>query len=185
MRKRVLPLLFALVFFSFPACGENARGAAEAFREGVLTRFPLRFEASLSVSLGEDLALYRLAVLAEEAHTDLALLEPEALSGLSARVEGKDLSLTYDGILFSTEIPEGMEGSPLTLIPGALEALRDGVLTESFFRGKELIADFTRYDGEDAVTYRFVFRRDGGAVDSVAVLHEGKEIASAAFSPSL
>ena len=185
MNKRALSLLLVFLLLPLPACASSAGKSAEALRDGVLSRFPQSFEASLTVSLGEEISEYRFSLRADGDGVFLTVLEPEALSGLSARVTGDDLSLSYDGILFAGETPEGLEISPLTLIPGALEALRNGILTASRFSGKELFADFTRYRGEDALTYRFTFHRDEGTVASVQVFHEDREIASILFFPAL
>ncbi|MBO4407453.1 MAG: hypothetical protein J5849_07105 [Clostridia bacterium] len=185
MKSRAFSLLLILLLLPFPSCAGKAHAEAEALRDGALSRFPLTAEAALTASLGEGVSQYRFSFTASEDAVTLTVLEPEPLAGLQATAEGPDLALSYGGILFAPEKTEGVEESPLFILPCAYEALRTGILTESVRSGSTLFAAFTRYRGEDATSYRFAFDRKSGRIDSLSVFHEGREIASAVFSPSL
>lgn len=185
MKASAFSLLLILFLLPFPSCAGKAHAEAEALRDGALSRFPLSAEASLTASLGESVSVYRFSLAASEEEMTLTVLEPEPLAGLQATVEGPELTLSYGGILFAPEKTEGLEDSPLFILPCAYEALRTGILTESVRSGSTLFAAFTRYRDEDATCYRFAFDRKSGRIDALSVLHEGREIATAVFSPSL
>ena len=114
-------------------------------------------------------------------HIHIFGVDLQRLEGLSAVVEGESLLLSYEGVIFAAEVPEGTENSPMLLLPEALAALRDGLLTESVRSGKRVYATYSRFWEEEETLFRFAFDRESGLAQSLSVIREGKEIASAEF----
>ena len=143
----ILPLLLA-------ACGGSGdEEKVTDFCDQLQTQ-TVACEAEIVSRIGGESETFTLACAESEQGCEIAVHEPEMLSGVTALV-GADASLSFDGL----EIPVPAEGpSPLTAVPILLDALRRGHLDLVWREGETLTAQLV---ASDDLAVRVYFSPDG------------------------
>ncbi len=153
----IFPILLA-------ACGASGDESKVTDFCEALQNQTVSCEAEILSRVGGESETFTLACAESEQGSELTLLAPETLSGVTAHV-GADASLSFDGLV----IPVPAEGlSPLTAVPVLLDALRCGHLDLVWREGDALTAQFIQTDD---LAVRVYFSPDG--LPAAASLIEG------------
>ena len=143
----ILPLLLA-------ACGGSGDEAKVTAFCAALQNQTVACEAEILSRIGGESETFTLACAESEQASDIALLAPELLKGVTARV-GADASLSFDGLVIPVPAEEL---SPLNAVPILLDTLRHGHLDLVWREGEALTAQFVQTDD---LAVRVVFSPDG------------------------
>lgn len=176
-------MLLTVLMISLLASCAPARESAEEKRNALLES-DFACEARLTCDLGDDVVSYTMEIHPGE-RTDLTLIEPEELKGLKASVEGEDLTLTYQDVLFACETPGDAVYPPVMLLPAAWAALKEGVLVESEMTEEGLLASFSRFEGEEEYIFTFLFGNEETPLKRITLEKNGRELASAVILRTL
>lgn len=145
--KKIVPLLLLLVLF-LSGCGEKSTSM-----EGIQRQYEkigtAHMEAEITLHLSEENRTFVLACdyMADD-KTTVTIQEPEELQGITATVDGKDLTVSYDDMI----LPAGTLDNvcPANVLPCLLQMISDGYVTEY---GQEQV------NGVDC--YRLTLEEDG------------------------
>ena len=121
-----MPLLLA-------ACGGTGMSEAEelalTIRGEYLETTRWTGRAAVTADYGQRVYQYEMTVTASQEETVLTLTMPENISGITARIVGKEGLLEYDGLSVETGPLDGEGLTPVSAIPVQLEAARSGYMT--------------------------------------------------------
>lgn len=148
MRKRLCALMTAL--FLLAGCGGTATpgvSRAEEAALGIRTEYLAMTACAATVDMvadyGQQVYTYTVSMSWEKAGaTLLTVLEPENISGLTARLEDGASYLDYDGASLETGALTGEGLTPMEVIPAVLEAVFSGYMAQCDFEtgdGGELL----------------------------------------------
>jgi len=84
---------------------------------------------TLTADYGQRVYQYGLELTQEGENTTLALTAPDIVAGITARLEGEDGLLEYDGLSVETGPLDGEGLTPVSAVPALLETARSGYIT--------------------------------------------------------
>ena len=132
MRKWMLCVLMTMPLL-LSACGGTGMSEAEelalTIRGEYLETTRWTGRAAVTADYGQRVYQYEMTVTASPEETVLTLTMPENISGITARIAGKDSRLEYDGLSVETGPLDGEGLTPVSAIPVQLEAVRSGYMT--------------------------------------------------------
>lgn len=132
--RKILFCVPMMTLLLLPACAGQP-GVSEAeelsliIRGEYLEMTSCEAEASITADYGQRVYQYELAVSVDGEETTLTLSAPETVAGITARLEGKDSLLEYDGMSVETGPLNGDGLTPVSSVPVLLEAARSGYIT--------------------------------------------------------
>lgn len=129
-RKRGLGLLAALLLL-LTGCG----GGDSASGEELLARYAAmegcELEAVVKCEYADELRSYTLrCAYVPAGESQVTVLAPESLAGLSAVFDGETCTLRYDGLVLPAGTLGDSQLSPAEALPRLIDALRTGYLLE-------------------------------------------------------
>ena len=131
MRKCLVCVLMTTLLLA--GCGQGGGNEAEelalTIRGEHLAMNGCAARAAVTADYGQRVYRYELAVSVTEEETVLTLTAPETVAGLSARLDGEESLLEFDGLSVETG-PMNEDGlTPVAAVPALLEAARTGYIT--------------------------------------------------------
>ncbi len=165
-------------------CGEETQSRAAELQQRYEALTGYEAEIRVAVPRGDETLRYALHLTAEGETVRAEVMEPELLAGISARMEGEQLTLEYDGTILDAGTLSPRV-SALNAAPLLLRAFPQGYL-DSF--GSETM------DGEDTLRADFPLTLAGESLDCVLwfgedgapvygeIAQEGKIIAAVEFT---
>lgn len=85
--------------------------------------------AVITADYGRRVCTYEMEVSSAEEETTLTITAPETVAGVTARVQGKDSKLEFDGLSVDTGPLDERGLTPVSALPVLLEAVRSGYMT--------------------------------------------------------
>ena len=131
MRKCLICVLMTTLLLA--GCGRAGGNEGEelalTIRGEYLAMGGCSARAAVTADYGQRVYRYELAVSVTEEETVLTLTAPETVAGLSARLDGEESLLEFDGLSVETG-PMNEDGlTPVAAVPALLEAARTGYIT--------------------------------------------------------
>lgn len=131
MRKR----LFCVLMMTLLLAGCDQTGVSEAeelaltIRGECLAMTNCAAKADITADYGRRVYRYGMTVAVTEQETVLTLTAPETVAGLSARLDGEESLLEFDGLSVETGPMDENGLTPVAAVPALLEAARTGYIT--------------------------------------------------------
>ncbi len=145
MRFRLTALMISLALLCGCSGGGQDRERVETLRRQIGAAERISFHAVLDTDDGVARERYEFSCVCSEAETEIRLLYPELIGGVTARIAGKNAELSYDGLSMET-LPLDPNGlSPIRAPEIVLSALGKGVVSQ--LRRETLF-------GEEAIAFR-------------------------------
>ena len=130
MRKALLFALMIPLCLGLAACGGEAeQRRAEELQISFQDLAAASVEAELTCHYGEEVRTYTLRCAYTPEQSEVEVLAPEELAGISGTLTGVALTLEYEGILLDAGIYS--EVSPMWAVPSMLQAMGRGYPLES------------------------------------------------------
>lgn len=155
----------------------DGREQVEKRRTELISRQECSYLAKMRLHVGEQIRDYILQVTHNGDQTGLTVVEPEDMAGLSATVTGKQMTLTYDDIVFAGERLEGGMPSPLLCFPVFWEAMQNGALTLATEIREGLEAELICYYENTEYTLKVWFEGEETLPHRIEVVYNGKILA--------
>nr|CRY96418.1 hypothetical protein [uncultured prokaryote] len=131
MRKCLVCVLMTTLLLA--GCGgagvSEAEELALTVRGEYLAMTGCAARAEVTADYGRRVYRYGMAVAVTEQETVLTLTAPETVAGLSARLDGEESLLEFDGVSVETGPMDGDGLTPVAAVPTLLEAARTGYIT--------------------------------------------------------
>ena len=131
MRKLLLCVLMTTLLLA--GCGKAGVSEAEelalAIRGEYLAMDGCAARAAITADYGQRVYQYELAVAVSGEETVLTLSAPETVAGLSARLDGEESLLEFDGVSVETGPLDETGLTPVSAVPALLEAAKSGYIT--------------------------------------------------------
>lgn len=146
MRRTIAAQMITLLLLLTACADGGAEKTFEALRQTVQTS---EISATVTVAvLGTDTA-ERFTYDYTETETDceMAVTEPELLSGVKARMEAGNTTLEYDGVILPAPLNENRR-APLTAMRQVLSAIREGHLDLIWQEGDLIVVQLIPEDDE-------------------------------------
>ncbi len=130
MRLRMTALMISLVLLCGCASASADRERVETLRSRVAKAAQISFKAELIADDGEARERYVLLCTWTDGDTELRLLYPELIGGVTAHIKEENAALTYDGLSFEMGAVDANGLSPMLAPVIVLSALRTGVVSQ-------------------------------------------------------
>lgn len=131
MRKLLVCVLMTTLLLT--GCGKAGVSEAEelalTIRGEYLAMDGCAARAAITADYGQRVYRYELAVAVSGEETVLTLSAPETVAGLSARLDGEESLLEFDGVSVETGPLDGNGLTPVSAVPALLEAAKSGYIT--------------------------------------------------------
>ena len=131
MRKCVVCVLMTTLLLA--GCGKAGVSEAEelalTIRGEYLAMTDCAAQADITADYGRRVYQYGISAAVTEQETILTLTAPETVAGLSARLDGEESLLEFDGVSVETGPMDGDGLTPIAAVPALLEAARTGCIT--------------------------------------------------------
>lgn len=131
MRKCLVCVLMTTLLLT--GCGKAGVSEAEelalTIRGEYLAMDGCAARAAITADYGQRVYRYELAVAVSGEETVLTLSAPETVAGLSARLDGEESLLEFDGVSVETGPLDGNGLTPVSAVPALLEAAKSGYIT--------------------------------------------------------
>lgn len=131
MRKCLVCVLMTTLLLT--GCGKAGVSEAEelalTIRGEYLAMTGCAARAAITADYGQRVYRYELAVAVSGEETVLTLSAPETVAGLSARLDGEESLLEFDGVSVETGPLDGNGLTPVSAVPALLEAAKSGYIT--------------------------------------------------------
>lgn len=131
MRKCLICVLMTTLLLA--GCGKAGVSEAEelalTIRGEYLAMDGCAARAAITADYGQRVYRYELAVAVSGEETVLTLSSPETVAGLSARLDGEESLLEFDGVSVETGPLDGNGLTPVSAVPALLEAAKSGYIT--------------------------------------------------------
>lgn len=131
MRKCLVCVLMTTLLLT--GCGKAGVSEAEelalTIRGEYLAMDGCAARAAITADYGQRVYRYELAVAVSGEETILTLSAPETVAGLSARLDGEESLLEFDGVSVETGPLDGNGLTPVSAVPALLEAAKSGYIT--------------------------------------------------------
>ena len=128
MRKALLFAQMTALCLALAACGGGTDRAERT--EELQLRFQelsaAQVEAELTCHYGGEVRNYTLRCAYAPEQSEVEVLAPEELAGISATLSGEELTVAYDGVLLDAGLYSGTEISPMWAVPSMLRAMGEG-----------------------------------------------------------
>ena len=133
MRKVFLPFALMIPLLLTSGCfgggeGQRLLDQALTIRGEYLAMSNFSARAELTADYGQRIYPYTLGVTGSDEEITLTILEPELLSGITARTARDGSFLEYEDLCLETGPLTAERLSPMSAIPAMLEQLRSGYL---------------------------------------------------------
>ena len=130
MRKFLVSVLM-ITLLLLPGCGERERRLEtgfETFRETVTLAESITAKVDIATSSGLTAADYTMALFYDGQRTEVTVLVPEILAGITASVEKGKTEISYEGLRLGAG-PVDKDGlTPASALPAILEAMQSGYI---------------------------------------------------------
>lgn len=123
--KKLLLLLMISVTLTMTACGGNAEDEFAGFCAEVEQAQSIAFTANLRAEYADKTASFKLAYTQNDEGIKVTVIEPETISGISARVKDDSARLEYDGVILDIGSLDANGLSPMSALPVAIMAFRN------------------------------------------------------------
>ena len=131
MRKCLVCVLMTTLLLT--GCGKVGGSEAEelalTIRGEYLAMDGCAARAAITADYGQRVYRYEMAVSVTGEETTLTLSAPETVAGLSARLDGEENFLEFDGVSVETGPLDGNGLTPVSAVPALLEAAKSGYIT--------------------------------------------------------
>ena len=127
MNKRLLFLPMMLLLLASCGGGQEDQGAeaqAVAIRGEYLAMTSYSLQAQVNADYGQRVYDFTLSVTWDGEETTVVIREPEMLSGVTARITGKEGALEYEDLSLETGFLDEEGLSPVSALPALMEAAR-------------------------------------------------------------
>ena len=132
MRRALLVAQMISLCLILAGCGgETGEEQTEELQLQFQTLAAATVEAELTCHYGDEVRAYTLRCHYTPEETHVEVVEPEALSGITATLSGEALTLRYEDILLDAGTYSGTEISPMWAVPSMLRAMGEGYPLES------------------------------------------------------
>lgn len=135
MRRRILPVLM-LSALLLSGCGSEAEKTLDEARARLREDCRLLLTVQLQADCGDALEHYSLDYTLEGPSWQATVISPEILAGIQAECTGDASTLTYDEVVLSTGTITQRGLSPLTAVPLAIQALKEGLVETLWTEGE-------------------------------------------------
>lgn len=173
MKKTVTAMALCAVF-CLSACG-NATLRAEEIQKTYAAQSGYQAQAIVSIPRAEETLCYTLAVEASGEETEVSVLAPETIAGITARVQNDTLALCYDGwVLDAGTVSEQV--SAVNAVPFVMHAIAEGYLcscgTERIDGQNCLCPCYSTQRGDDTFFVTVAFDASGAPLAAEIVQEE-------------
>lgn len=172
--KKLLPVLIVLFALSSCSAGKNAEALAKEVELDYTDPESVSLTARVEADYGERIWSFLLALDGDT----VTILEPESVSGVTARIGEDGVTLAYDGAeVFTGELTAGGL-SPAQALPLMLRSWGGGLLTSAQLYGDTLELTHRIEDGVSLVTE---FDADTLYPSRAELYRDGQRVLSAEF----
>ncbi len=171
MRKLIVPLL--LLFLCGCSSGTLTR-ETDRLRQRFLDAEELQLDARLTADYGDRDYSFLLRLQKTDFGWEILVLEPENLSGLTARCQDGSIELQFEDLILDTGDLNSRGLSPMNALPMIADAWKNGHLEEVIRTGDDLfsiqyivddgISVLTVFDPESSLPLRAELSVDGATV---------------------
>lgn len=149
MRRAASLVLLIGLLFSLAGCGSGAEeNILRQTQQSLAQAEEIRFTAQLYAVSGEKVLEYTLDCVYTEHTMRLCIQQPEALAGITAQVDEKDLVLHWEDVSLAAEPLTESGVTPLTALPCLFQGVLEGYLQRT---GRENWRETPCLTGEFAV----------------------------------
>ena len=136
MRRVIVPVL--MISLLLGGCGDEAKHEEKIgeLRTELAQAAEISFTADITADLGGSDFACRLQCTATGDETEIEVVEPENIAGITARLKAGEASLSYEGVELYIGALKG-NLSPVSAVPVLLDALKNGYLTQCWREGGE------------------------------------------------
>ena len=106
MKKALLLPIMLCILLVLSACGGNAEDEFGSFCAELEQAQSIGFTAKLRAEYEDKTANFKLAYTQNAEGIKVTVIEPETISGISARVKDDSARLEYDGVILDIVMPE-------------------------------------------------------------------------------
>lgn len=175
----MISLILALTACGGPSGGGTAREAAGAIQSQYQDMESFSAQVQLTADYGQRVYTFDLTAEGDGGETVLSLTQPDLVAGVTARMDGEDNVLEYDGLILETG-PLDEEGlSPLSAVPVMLEAAGEGYITECLWAEENVLqvrlGDPERVSGQGREILLW-FAADTGALTQGEIWSDGVRV---------
>lgn len=165
-RAFLLVLVIALVFLS--ACG-NGEERLQEIRTKLDSTGEITLTAVLTAQSEEKILEYMLSCRYTDGDTIVTIVSPESVAGITARVSGEELAISYGDAALELELLTETGIVPVAVLPNMISALLEGHLqsTSVGIHG-EIACIIGEFFADDGLTVSMWFRE----MDSVPIYGE-------------
>ena len=129
MRKCLVCVLMIILLTGCGAAeGSEAEELALTIRGEYLAIDSCAVQAAITADYGQRVYQYEMDMAVDGEETVLTLSAPETVAGLTARLEGADGFLEFDGLSVETGPLDSSGLTPVSSLPALLEAARSGYI---------------------------------------------------------
>lgn len=167
--------------------GETPEEAALAVRDAYLAAAGWNGEADITASVGDKVFDFTLAVQwRRDGETVLAVIAPELLSGITARIAKGETVLEYDGAGLSLGLLDGKGLTAVSMVPWLMEQIDKGYMAKCAWAGEggtQLQITFREPEARPGAgtEYLAVFDRESCALLWAEVSVDGESVLTAVF----
>lgn len=189
MRKLCCVPMIALLFLSACAGGTGVSKAEElalAIRGEYLEATACSAAVAVTADYGQRVYQYEMDITVTEEETVLSLSAPETVAGVTARIQGDEGLLEYDGIAVETGPLNGGGLTPVSAVPALLEAARSGYMTSCMLEEESGLLRVDCRDPEgtpgQGVETTLWFDAESHALTRGEILNDGVRVIDCTFS---
>ena len=125
MKKALLLPIMLCILLVLSACGGNAEDEFGSFCAELEQAQSIGFTAKLRAEYEDKTANFKLAYTQNAEGIKVTIIEPETISGISARVKDDSARLEYDGVILDIGSLDANGLCPMSALPVTVMALRN------------------------------------------------------------
>lgn len=126
MRRTVLPALMIGLFLLSGCAAPAGMEKFDTFQQSLAQAEEVSFTARVTAQTEQSELVYDVACVSNGESTELTLLAPEEVAGVTVSIQDGHAKLGYGGAILELGELSGTQLTPMTALPALITALREG-----------------------------------------------------------